>query len=79
MGQLKQNEILPHWRRAGVCLDTGSATVSLQKFAFFLGESLSQRANRLDLELKSPRADAGARGEPEHIEISGTKLCRGRE
>ena len=64
MGQMKGNK-LPILRNAvGVCVETGLAIVEADEFGFLAGETLAQRANRLDSELQSARGDLGVKDEP---------------
>ena len=69
MGQLKQGTLS---RRETVKVCPAGASQSVNPAESFgpRGESLLQRASRLDSELEKSRAELGARGEVEHIEIS---------
>ena len=69
MGQLKQGT-LSRRGTAKVCPAGASQPVNPAEPLGPRGESLLQRASRLDSELEKSRAELGARGEVEHIEIS---------
>ena len=69
MGQLKQGTVLRRGM-AKVCPAGASLPVNPAESFGPRGESLLQRASRLDSELEKSRAELGARGEVEHIEIS---------
>ena len=78
MGQLAQKSAADSGRTAGVCLETASPVAEPDEFSFLKGETLGQRAIRLDSELEGSRGDVGARGEGAHIEISASDSALGQ-
>lgn len=64
MGQMKKNKLPISRKPVSVCVETGLAILEEDEFGFLAGETLAQRANRLDSELESSRGDLGARDEP---------------
>ena len=71
MGRLGENKMPTSSTVAGVCVETVPPIAKADEFGFLAGETLAQRANRLDSELKRSIGDVGARGEPGDIEITG--------
>ena len=78
MGQLKKADFATSEAAVSVCLDAASLMVWSDDSSCLIGETLAQRASRLDLVLERSRSDLGARGEPGHIEISGSDRNVGR-
>jgi hypothetical protein len=61
---MKENKLPISRKAVSVRVETGLAIVEADEFGFLTGETLAQRANRLDSELESSRGDLGAKGEP---------------
>lgn len=64
MGQLKENKLPISGKVVNVCFEIVLAIGNADEFGFLAGETLAQRANRLDSELESARGDLGAKDEP---------------
>lgn len=78
MGQLKKTHFATCEAAMSVCLDDASSMGWSDDSSCLIGETLAQRASRLDFALERSRSDLGAVGEPGHIEISGSDRDAGR-
>lgn len=61
---MKENKLPISRKAVSVRVETALAIVEADEFGFLAGETLAQRANRLDSELESSRGDLGAKCEP---------------
>jgi len=64
MGQLKENKLPMQGKVVNVCFGIAPQMAEADEFGFLAGETLAQRANRLDSELESSRRDLGTKDEP---------------
>jgi hypothetical protein len=64
MGPLKENKLPIQGEVTRVCVETVLGIIEADEFGFLAGETLAERANRLDSELESSRGDLGAKDEP---------------
>lgn len=64
MGLLNENKLPILGKVVRVCVKTVLAIIEADEFGFLAGETLAERANRLDSELESSRGDLGAKDEP---------------
>jgi len=64
VGQLKENKLPMPGKVVSVWVETVPPIPDAEEFGFLIGETLAQRANRLDSELQSAREDLGVKDEP---------------